>query len=314
MEIKQLEIFACVAKRLSFSKAAEELFISQPTVSAQINALEKIIGAQLFVRNTKGVSLTKAGADFLIYAQKILTLRDQAVQSAGFSDKEASGAIDIISSTIPAQHLLPGIIADFQKQWPNVVFRVGQADSERVVSEMSGFKYDFGMVGTVPAEDRFFCVPIYADELVLITPKDFFCQNADIEERFSKIITESPFIMRGPGSGTRAEIENLFSKIGIKLSDLRVPAYFADTYSILSAVSKGMGVSLVSKVAAEMYVEAGLVNAIEIKNAVFTREIYLIYNKELSLSPMQQAFVEGAVVKNGKWKMENGKWSDEPSR
>jgi len=297
MEIKQLEIFVSTAKNLSFSKAAQELYISQPTVSAQIGSLEKSLGAQLLIRNTKGVCLTKVGEDFLTYAQKILALKDQAILSASGGEHNISGAIDIISSTIPAQHLLPGIISSFQKSWPNIVFRVNGADSAGVFSEMSGFRYDFGMVGTVPNDDKFKCHCVYDDELVLILPKTFACETGNREEDLRKYISTSPFIMREHGSGTRAEIEGLLLKMGVDYQSINIPAYFSDTHSILLAVSEGMGVSLVSKIAAEMYVKAGMVKQIRMNSELFMRKIYLIYKKELWLSPMQQSFVEACTSK-----------------
>lgn len=294
MEIKHLETFSCVAKNLSFSKAAEEMYVSQPTVSANISSLEKSLGVQLFVRTTKEVALTKAGLDFLAYAQKILSLREQALYSISGGDYDAPGAIDIISSTIPAQHLLPEIIASFQKQWPNIIFRVDQADSRQVEREMGGFRYDFGMVGTIPDDDRFIRYPLYDDELVLVAPVDA-PESADaIREDFKGYITRASFIMRESGSGTRVEIETLLSKIGVDSRSLRIAAYFSDAHSILLAVSHGMGVSLISKIAAAMYVDAGLVSTVEMGSPLFHRQIHLLHNKELWLSPVQQAFADYA--------------------
>ena len=292
MELKQLEVFACVAKNLSFSKAAEKMYISQPTVSAYISSLEKDIGVQLIVRNTKEVSLTKAGQDFLTYSQKILSLREQALNSVNGEDRNARGAIDIIASTIPAQHLLPEIIASFQKQWPNILFRVDQADSRRTEREMSSFRYDFGMVGTIPDDDRFIHYPVYDDELILVTPNNMPESPKMIQENFADYLARVPFIMRESGSGTRTEIETIFSKIGVGLAAVRISAYFSDAHSILLAVSRGMGVSLVPKVAAAMYVKAGLIKAVEMNSPLFHRQIHLIYNKELWLSPLQKAFAD----------------------
>ena len=294
MEIKQLEIFACLARVLSFSKAADELYISQPTVSAQISALERTLGSQLLVRNTKGVSLTKDGADFLVCAKKILALRDQAIQNLNGEDRSIKGTIDIISSTVPAQHLLPEIIASFRRQWPNIMFRLEQADSHRVELEMSSFKYDFGVVGTVPEESRFNYHSIYDDELVLVLPGSCEEDSDSIRSDCAGFLLENPFIMREAGSGTRKEVEDLFFEIGVDASSLRVPAYFSDAHSILLAVSKGMGVSLVSKVAAGMYAEAGLLKTVEMDNALFRRKIYLLYNREVWLSPTAQAFADFA--------------------
>ena len=295
MEMKQLEIFTCVAKNLSFSKAAEEMYISQPSVSSHISSLEKNLGTQLLIRNTKGVSLTKAGQDFLVYAQKILALREQALYDISGSNQSISGIIDIIASTIPVQHLLPEIISSFQKKWPNIVFSVEQVSSCGVKQAMNGFRYDFGMVGTIfDDDDRFNRRLIYDDELVLIYPNDTKQKSELIHKDFAKFLLSVPFIMRETGSGTRAEIEILLSKIGVELCDLRIPAYFPDTHSILLAVSHGMGVSLISKIAAEMYVDAGLVKMACMDSPLFRRQIYLLHSKALWLSPVQQAFADHA--------------------
>ena len=294
MEIKQLETFICVANILSFSKAAEKLYISQSTVSAHISSLEEYLGVQLFIRNTKEVSLSKDGRRFIVYARKILSLREQASYSLSGEDRNTRNDINIISSTIPAQHLLPEIIAPFQKEWPNVLFCVEQADSRQVEREMNSFRYDFGMIGTIPDDDRFIHCPVYDDELVLAVPKGTSESSETIRKSFAEYITQAPFIMRESGSGTRSEIEALLSKIGVSLKELNIAAYFSDAHSILLAVSNGMGISLISKVAAAMYVGAGLIRTIEMNSSLFHRQIYLLYNKELWLSPVQKAFYDHA--------------------
>ncbi|MDR2934521.1 MAG: LysR family transcriptional regulator [Candidatus Adiutrix sp.] len=294
MEMRQLEIFVRVARDLNFSKAAEKMNLSQPSVSLQVNALEKCLGAQLLARSTKEVSLTKAGRDFLLHAQKILSLRDQALRSLGGEDLDAPGSLDIVSSTVPAQHLLPEIIAPFQKQRPNLIFRVDQADSRQVERMMSGFRYDFGLVGTLPAEDRLIRCPVYDDELVLAVPKEAPESPEEIRGNFADYIRRAPFIMRESGSGTRAEIESLLSKTGLDPRDLRIRAYFSDAHSILLAVARGMGVSLVSRVSAAGYAASGLLRVVEMNSPLFRRRIYLVHNKELWLSPLQKAFADHA--------------------
>ena len=294
MELRQLEIFVAVAKNLSFSKAAEEMYLSQSTVSLSIGSLEKDLKVQLFVRNTKEVSLTKSGVDLMAYAKKMLSLREQVIREISLEDREAKGTIDIISSTIPAQHLLPEIISSFQKQWPNVIFHVDQADSRQVERVMGSFRYDFGMIGTSPDDLRFIHHPIFDDDLVLAMPVDSTESTEMIQKNFADYITKTPFIMREPGSGTRSEIEILLLKLGIEPKDMRNVAYFADTHSILLAVSSGMGVSLVSKTATAMYTNSGLLRTIEMSNPFFKRQIHLLYNKESLLSPLQEAFVEHA--------------------
>ncbi|MEA5015081.1 MAG: selenium metabolism-associated LysR family transcriptional regulator [Candidatus Limiplasma sp.] len=290
MEIKQLEVFACVAQTLNFSKAAEMLHISQPTVSAGVRSLEKDLGAQLLIRNTKEVALTKAGLELLAYAQKILALREEALHSLGGQDTQMQGAMDILASTIPAQHLLPEIIAAFQRQWPNILFRVQQADSRQVEREMGGFRYDFGLVGTVPQDQSLIHCPVFEDELVLVIPSDAPESPREIRENFAAYVTSAPFLMREAGSGTRIEMEGILTKVGVNPGDLQVRAYFSDAHGILGAISHGMGISLISKVAAALYVEQGLVRAVEMDGPLFRRQIHLLYNKERWLSPMQKAF------------------------
>ena len=101
MEIKQLEIFLCVARSLSFSKAADIMHMSQPTVSTCIGSLEKYLGVQLLLRNTKEVSLTKAGLDFLTYAQNIISIRDWALHSVNGEVRDAKGVIEVESILYP---------------------------------------------------------------------------------------------------------------------------------------------------------------------------------------------------------------------
>ncbi len=292
MEMKHLEVFVSVARSLNFSKTAEVLYLSQPTVSNHISALEKELGVQLLIRNTKEVSLTKAGADLFVYAQNILSLKDQAVHSLYGENQEATGSIDIIASTIPAQNLLPEIIASFRREWPNVVFRVDQADSRQVEREMGKFRYDFGLIGTTPDSARFIHYPIYDDELVLVLPNGTAESDGTIRDNLSIYILQVPFIMREAGSGTRSETEAILAKCGINPRDLRVVAYFSDTHSIIVAASHGVGVSLVSKIAATMHQETGRLRVVEMNNPLFRRQIHLLHNKELALSPLQRAFAD----------------------
>jgi DNA-binding transcriptional LysR family regulator len=292
MEIKQLEVFAAVAKNLSFSKAAEELFISQSTVSSHISSLEKTLGVQLLIRNTKGVSLSKAGVGFLTYTQKILSLKEQALMSVNAANYE--GSIDIVSSTIPAQHLLPEIIAAFKRKWSKITIYVEQMDSRQVEKAMTDFRYDFGFVGAAPYDDRFIHYPIYDDELVLVVPNDTQESSDVICSNFPEFITKAPFITREKGSGTRAEIEALLSKIGVDAGKLQIPASFSDAHGVLSAVSNGMGVSLVSKVAATIYAKAKMIRLIEMNSPLFHRKIYILHNKEFWLTPIQQTFADFA--------------------
>lgn len=145
MDLKQLEAFVYVAKLNSFSKAADTIYLSQPTISSHINALEKELGTQLLIRSTKEVYPTKSGLDFFVYAQNMLALRDEAIHSVAQGGSSIRGEISLLASSVPAQYLLPSLIAVFQKSYPDILFKVRQSDSEQVGKMLSNCIYDFGI-------------------------------------------------------------------------------------------------------------------------------------------------------------------------
>ena len=290
MDIRQLEAFVYVVKYSSFSKAADAIFLTQPTISAHINSLENELGVQLLFRSTKKVCPTNVGKDFFTYAQNILSLRDQAFRSVLGGGYENRGRIDILSSTVPAQYLLPEIITLFNKDYPKIVFYVSQADSRKVIEEMSGFQYDFGLIGTLSTDPQFSCMPIYDDILVVITPKNKQFNLEKIDDDLASFLANSTYVMREMGSGTRAEMTALLAHFEIATDRLHTAAYFSDNQSILNAVSHGLGISIVSKIAASEYVKQGLINMIEIDTPMFHRKFYLLTKNDLRMSPIQQAF------------------------
>ncbi|CQR71138.1 HTH-type transcriptional regulator CysL [Sporomusa ovata DSM 2662] len=291
MEMKQLEAFVAVVQHNSFSKAADMIYLSQPTISAHISSLEDELGAQLLIRSTKAVYPTQTGKDLFHRAKNILALRDEAISSVNGVDQELSGEISILASTVPAQFLLPEIITAFQKQYPHIVFHVHQADSLQVVEGLLGYRYDFGIVGTSVNSRRLITVPFYRDTLVMIVPQSMIVNKEEIYRDLPAFLRQQPFVMRGDGSGTRMEMEQLLHKQGISVQNLNIVAYFQDTQSILSAVSQGMGVSFVSKVAATVYEKIGQIKVYDLEQQAFARQLHLVFKKELVLSPVQKLFV-----------------------
>ncbi|WP_188400180.1 selenium metabolism-associated LysR family transcriptional regulator [Sporomusa sp. GT1] len=291
MEMKQLEAFVAVVQYNSFSKAADMIYLSQPTISAHISSLENEIGAQLLIRSTKAVYPTQTGKELFHRAKSILALRDEAISSVSRIDRELMGEISILASTVPAQFLLPEIITAFQKQYPRIVFHIHQAGSQQVVEGLLGYRYDFGIVGTSVNSRCLLTVPFYHDRLVLITPKSMPVNKGAMYRDLPAFLRQQPFVMRGDGSGTRVEMEQLLYKQGISVRNLNIVACFHDTQSILSAVSQGMGISFVSKVAATAYEKTGQIKVYNLEQQAFTRQFHLVFKKEVVLSPVQRVFV-----------------------
>lgn len=303
MEMKQLEVFVAVVQHNSFSKAADMIYLSQPTISAHISSLESEIGAQLLIRSTKAVYPTQIGKDLFHRAKNILALRDEAINSVNRVDPEMSGEISILASSVPAQFLLPEIITVFQKDYPHIVFDVHQADSLQVIEGILGYRYDFGIVGTSVNSRRLLTIPFYRDTLVMITPRSMIVNKGEMYRDLPAFLRNKPFVMRGDGSGTRVEMEQLLHKQGVCVQNLNIVAYLHDTQSILSAVSHGMGVSFVSKVAASAYEKSGQIKVYDLDQQAFSRELHVVFKKEMVLSPVQKLFVaylEG--YSTGLWK------------
>lgn len=294
MEFKQLEAFIQISKLQSFSKASESLFLTQPALSSQINALEKDIGTQLFVRSTKRVFPTKAGIDFYEYAQKMLALRDQSLYEMGKYSKECTGEVNILASSVPAQYILPQLIADFNKEYPNIVFRLYQKDSGGVFEELIKYQYDIGFAGTESESCRYTLTSLCKDQLVLILPKGMRYEGSQDASEVISFISDKNFIMREQGSGTRAEMEAFLTRYGLSEKELKAIAYFGNTQGIVEAVSQGMGISFVSKAAAQIYTRLDLINVVEIPSELLCRNIFYVQKKDMILTPAQELFVNYA--------------------
>ena len=149
MNLKQLEAFVHIADCGSFSKAAKELFLTQPTISAHISALEKELNTRLFVRNTKDVRLSESGTTLYDYAKQMIALQKKIDDTFIVREESGQQCITIAASTIPAQYLLPGILACFNEKYPNQQFKILESDSAKVVEQVVNHTVDIGFTGTV---------------------------------------------------------------------------------------------------------------------------------------------------------------------
>ena len=216
MNLKQLEAFVQVSESGSFSRAAKELYLTQPTISAHIASLEKELSVRLFVRNTKEVGLSDDGKDLYKYARQIVDLEKKIEERFCAKDAGEKGCITIAASTIPAQYLLPKVLIRFNERYPDEQIKIIETDSSKVVTRIIDHMADVGFTGTVLEKKHCKYIPFYKDELVIITPNT---------EKYRKLKQESPddvgwilkehVIMREEGSGTRKEARKQLKRAGI---------------------------------------------------------------------------------------------------
>ena len=289
MNLKQLEAFVQVSESGSFSKAAKELFLTQPTISAHISSLEKELNVRLFIRNTKEVSLSDDGKDLYRYAKQITDL-EKAIEERFYMDSDdGKHFITIAASTIPAQYLLPKILMCYRERYPKEQIKIMETDSSEVVTQVVDHMVDVGFTGTVLEKKHCKYIPFYKDELAVITPdtpeyRILKEQNRDDIDW----IKRKPLILREEGSGTRKEAEKQLKNAGIFMEALDIVASIANQETIKKSVKQGMGITVLSRLAAED--EDGLL-IFPIPGADEGRDINLVYNKNYQMTRSADRFI-----------------------
>ena len=289
MNLKQLEAFVQVSESGSFSKAAKELFLTQPTISAHISSLEKELNVRLFIRNTKEVSLSDDGKDLYRYAKQITDL-EKAIEERFYMDSDdGKHFITIAASTIPAQYLLPKVLMCYRERYPKEQIKIMETDSSEVVTQVVDHMVDVGFTGTVLEKKHCKYIPFYKDELAVITPdtpeyRILKEQNRDDIDW----IKRKPLILSEEGSGTRKEAEKQLKNAGISMEDLDIVASIANQETIKKSVKQGMGITVLSRLAAED--EDGLL-IFPIPGADEGRDINLVYNKNYQMTRSADRFI-----------------------
>ncbi len=280
MDFRQLEAFLAVVNLKSFSKAAERLYLTQPTISSHIRSLEKELGTVLIRRTTKTFQMTYEGEKFYRYAKRLVELKDAAVQDI---NKESRMIVRLGASTIPSTYLLPELLPAFRKKQPNVYFDVKQGDSGLVEERVLDGTLDIGLTGTTPLSSECHSEVFCQDELVIATPAtshyiQLMSQNVSIHE-----LLKEPIIMRERGSGTQKEASRYLEQIHVSTEDLNIVTYINDPESIKGMIVNGMGISMISGFAAKDLEERGQILTFRPEPRT-KRNFYIIYKKDNAMN------------------------------
>ncbi len=238
-------VFRAVAQQLSFRKAAEELYLTQPAVSLQIKALEEDLRMQLFDRTGSRVALTVAGKTLLNYAEQVNALLKRAEQEIAAIGGELAGQLALGASTTIAQYVLPRLLAEFLGQYPRVQLSLMSGNTERIVEGMVRHEIALGFIEGPSRSKDLREEPFLADELVLIVPAAH--EWAEREHIETAELSSFPMLMRERGSGTRRVVEMALERHDVKPASLRIAMELDSTEAIKSAVDAGLGVGFVSK-------------------------------------------------------------------
>ena len=279
-----LKVFNSVANNLSFSKAAEELYKSQSSVSIQINKLEKHLGISLFEQLGKKIFLTEAGTTLFLYSQKIFSLIEEGVHAIDEIKGCSKGRLLLGASTTPGVYLLPKIMGNFKSIYPGIAPKLEIANSQRIAEMVNTNSLDIGIIGgeiTCPPELQ--VEPWLKDELFLVVPdKHPWVSKASVHLRD---LENEQFIFREYGSSTRSIIENTLAIHDVKVS---IALELNNTEAVKQAVSAGLGVSIVSGIS--VIGNSGIV-CLPIEGLNFCRMFNIIYHRNKIFSPVTKRFL-----------------------
>lgn len=245
MADRRLQVFHTVARLLSFTKAAEELHMTQPAVTFQVRQLEEQFNTRLFDRTHNRISLTDAGGRVYDYAEKIFQLYNEMDNSVRELTGDISGVLILGASTTIAEYMLPVLLGDFKAKHPEVTIRLKVANTDGIVAQVENNEIDLGVVEAPVNNKNLIVEECRTDHLVLIVPPGHELakeKSVSIEK-----IVEYPFICREEGSGTREVMIESMHTAGINPSDLRIAMELGSLEAIKGAVETGMGVSILSK-------------------------------------------------------------------
>jgi DNA-binding transcriptional LysR family regulator len=288
MDFRHLETFVKIAELNSFTKAAEELNITQPTVSKQIVDLERHFGVRLIDRTKRQVILTRAGEILYKYGKDFMALRKETVDALDAFKGLKKGMIIVGASTIPGIYILPQALHAFREKYDGIRIKLIVSDSKDIMDKMEQGLIDVGFVGSRDASKKLIFRKLIDDTIIFIAPRDY---PATIPV---ELLRKYPFIMREQGSGTRNFFHLALKKMGINsLTDLQVVAELTDTEAIKEAVKSGMGISCVSKMAVNSEILQGKISMLHVDGLDdLRRSFYIISKKGRSLLPQVKALVE----------------------
>lgn len=290
MEFKQLQSFVEVVNHQSFTKAAEKTFVSQPTISAHIGQLEEELGKRLILRTTKNIELTPMGKEVYDYAVKILNMRDRLLESCS---PKSQKIIHIGASTIPSAYILPSLLPEYGELSSDTYFSIHQSDSQGIVDGLKEGLFDIGMVGMQVDDEKIACTPFCQDHMLLITPvNEHYLQLAKNKDYDIKSLLKEPIIMRESGSGSKKTADLFLERLGITEENIHIVARVNDQEAIKNMVAGGLGVSIISEMAAKNFLAEKRILAFPIDSKDSNRLLYIIYRKNYILPDYVQNFLK----------------------
>lgn len=276
MDIQKLETFLWSAEHLSFSEAAKQLHITQPTISHHIKSLETELGVQLFDRSGPRLQLTEAGRSLLPWARKLIQDSNELQEIASSLQDGVIGHLRIACSTTAGKYILPQLAARFSKRHPAVRVSILACTPDRAIPEVLEGEANLGVISFEPQDENVERQPFFEDHVTLIVPANHpwaFRRSIEPDELLKENI-----IMREITSGTRRMMLSELAKYDIGLDDLNVFLELGNAEAIVRTVAAGYGVSFVSTLASACPLDRGNIVEVDVQGLNLHRMIYMVRN------------------------------------
>ncbi|MDD3108576.1 MAG: LysR substrate-binding domain-containing protein [Alistipes sp.] len=280
----RLKVFRAVAERLSFTRAAEELFITQPAVTKHINELERQLGVSLFHRRGNTIALTPQGERLLQYARRILSLYRE--MGSAFTDEQSAfeGSITLGASTTLAQYILPALLAQFHRRYPGIRIGLHSGNTQQIEQWILEEKLDFGVIEGNASQPQLHYTPFLEDELVLTTA----VANRTLaqEEITPADLPSLRWVIRETGSGTLDVIERALEQHGISFRQFPIEMRLGSTEGIKRYLIQSEAVAFLSLHAIDQELRHNLLRIVEIEGLRIPRKFHFVmrhgYSERLS--------------------------------
>lgn len=288
MDIHQLKVFASVFKNKSFSKASEELYLTQPTISNHIKSLEDELECKLFDRLGRSIIPTKEAEVLYTHSVEIIEKANNLKEAIGKMKKDLTGKLLIGASTIPGVYLMPQMMKGFQKRYPSISFQILISDSKGIIDSISRHELLIGIVGAKLGDENIKYISFVEDELIVVAEPSLIKRDA----LRLKELTEFPIVIREEGSGTRKETERFLENKGLSFSNFKISGIFGSTDAIKQAVKAGLGFSILSRFSVADEIKNNILVEVKLIDAEMKRRFYIATHRKRSLPHVYEKFLE----------------------
>ncbi len=289
--LKQLEVFTAIVEYGSFSHAADELFLTQSSVSTHLITLEKVIGKPLIDRGSrKQPKLTHYGEILYPVAKKILVSCEDVLPL--FQDQSARESIPLGASTVPGKYIIPKYLSAFLAVESAFRYTLKRGDSADVHKLLTGGKIRIGFAGAVSDPEVFDYFPLAEDRLVMVTPNTEYFQKMKKAGLYGKDLLGEPTVARELGSGTDRTAKNYLRNVGFLPENQNIVARVEDPEAIKRMVAAGAGVSILSFMAVAEEVATGTLLSFDMDPSGLRRHIYLVTLKDTKFTLTEQKLLD----------------------